>query len=203
MVSSRSAIRWPQSSPLAVGILDSLRAAAIPCSVVTPLARSSASIGARSAARSRARAAITLGPLARALAVNGLWFMRTPPSETPRAFALASAAFVRSEIAFALCSATAAIMLIVSRFACGKSTASNSTPASISADTNATLRASRSSLAITSVAPCTRHSFRASESFGRSARLPVSISVISAINRQRPPSRWSRTARCCASREGG
>ncbi len=67
--------------------------------------------------------------------------------------ALASAAFVRSEIAFASCSATAAIMWIVSRFACGKSTASNSTPASISADTNATLRASRSSLAMISVAP--------------------------------------------------
>jgi hypothetical protein len=159
----------------AVGILRSLRAAAIPCSVVTPPARSSASIGARSAARSRARAAITLGPLARALAVNGLWFLRTPPSETPRAFALASAAFVRSEIAFASCSATAAIMWIVSRFACAKSTASNSTPASISADTKATLWASRSSLAMISVAPWTRHSFKAAASLGRSARLPVSI----------------------------
>jgi hypothetical protein len=39
---------------LAFGILRSLRAAAIPCSVVSPHARSSASIGARSAARIKA-----------------------------------------------------------------------------------------------------------------------------------------------------
>ncbi len=42
---------------------------------------------------------------------------------------------------------------IISRFACGKSTASNTTPASINAETNATLRASRSSLAMIRVAP--------------------------------------------------
>jgi hypothetical protein len=45
------------------------------------------------------------------------------------AFAAASAAFVRSEIALASCSATAARMWIVRRLACEKSTASNSTSA--------------------------------------------------------------------------
>jgi hypothetical protein len=44
----------------------------------------------------------------------------------------------------------------VSRFACGKSTAVNSTPDSIKPETKRTLRASRSSLAMISEAPSAR-----------------------------------------------
>ena len=51
------------------------------------------------------------------------------------------------------CSATAAIMWINNLLAAEKSTATNSTPASIRADTNATFLVSLSSLAITRVAP--------------------------------------------------
>ena len=46
---------------------------------------------------------------------------------------------------------------MVSRFAVGKSTAMNSTPASIRLAMKATLRASRSSLAMIRVAPVRRH----------------------------------------------
>ena len=58
---------------------------------------------------------------------------------------------MRSEIIIASCSAMAAMMWIVRRFACGKSTASNSTFDSIKLEMNATLRAKRSSLAMTSL----------------------------------------------------
>jgi hypothetical protein len=68
---------------------------------------------------------------------------------------------------------------MVRRFACGKSTAVNSTPDSIRFDMKFTLRASRSSLAITRVAPWTRQSVRAQARAGRSFRLPDSISVTS------------------------
>jgi len=72
-------------------------------------------------------------------------------------------------------------MWIINRFACGKSTASNSTPASINGDTNATLRSSLSSLAIISFALCTRHATRASASFGRSLRLLLATSARTAV----------------------
>ena len=51
------------------------------------------------------------------------------PSLTPLALAAASAAFVRDEIARRSSSATSAMIPTVSRFACGMSTAMNSTPA--------------------------------------------------------------------------
>ena len=75
------------------------------------------------------------------------------PSLTPRALAAASAAIVRCEIISRSCSATAARMWIVSRVACGLSQATKSTPDSIKFEIKATLRASRSSLAMTKVAP--------------------------------------------------
>jgi hypothetical protein len=78
---------------------------------------------------------------------------RNPPSRLPRAFAAARAARVRPEIIFASCSAMAAMMWIVRRFAWGKSTASNSTFDSIKLEMKATLRARRSSLAMISLAP--------------------------------------------------
>ena len=72
------------------------------------------------------------------------------PRRTPRALAAASAAFVCYEIISRSCSATAARMCIVSLVACGLSQATKSTPESISDEMNATLRANRSSLAMTS-----------------------------------------------------
>ena len=52
---------------------------------------------------------------------------------------------------------------------------------SIRLDTKATLRAKRSSLAMTNVDLCTRHSARAAASCGRSLRRPLSISTNSPI----------------------
>jgi hypothetical protein len=71
----------------------------------------------------------------------------------------------------ASCSATAARMWTVRRFACGKSTAVNSTPDSISPEMKWTLRASRSNFAIMSVAPSPRHALSASASFGAAGRV--------------------------------
>jgi hypothetical protein len=60
--------------PLGVGIRRSLSAAAKALSVLTPLARNSAMMGAKSAARLLARAARSLLPAARAFAVG--WCIR-------------------------------------------------------------------------------------------------------------------------------
>ena len=114
---------------------------------------------------------------------------RSPPSTTPRALAAARAAFVRSEIILASCSATAARMWTVNLFAVGKSQAVNSTPDSIRLLVNATFRAKRSNLAITSVALWMRHSVKTSMRAGRLLILPVSTSVRSAISFQWPPFR--------------
>ena len=53
---------------------------------------------------------------------------RSPPSLTPRRFAAANAALVRSEMRSASSSATMAMMPTVSRFAFGMSAATKSTP---------------------------------------------------------------------------
>ncbi len=55
-------------------------------------------------------------------------------------------------------------MWMVSRLASGMSAATNSTPVSISPEMKWTLRASRSSFAITSVPRCRRHSSTARKS---------------------------------------
>src|SRR3954471_21709949 len=109
--------------------------------------------GSRSAARLAALAAFAALPLA----LPSSWRHRLAglPSLTPRALAAARAALVRWEIIAASCSATAARM--VRRLAWGKSTATKSTPLSISLEMKATLRASRSSWATTRVAPYRRH----------------------------------------------
>jgi hypothetical protein len=111
---------------------------------------------------------------------------RKPPRMRPRALAAARADLVRSEIAFASCSATAARIWIVRRFACGKSTATDSTPLSMRDETKWTFLASLSSLAMTSVAPWRRHRRSASASFGRSAFLPDSTSTTSLTSFHRP-----------------
>jgi hypothetical protein len=60
----------------------------------------------------------------------------------------------------------------------GSSIASNSTPAPIKADTNATLRASLSNLAIISLAPWTRHAARPSASLGILALAALNLSEL-------------------------
>jgi hypothetical protein len=81
---------------------------------------------------------------------------------------------VRSDIIVRSCSATAARMCSVSRVACGLSTATNSTPESISAAMKAKLRESRSSFATTSLAFSFLQAARAARSCGRlSDRLPL------------------------------
>lgn len=107
------------------------------------------------------------------------------PSFTPRAFAAASAAFVRSLIASASASATAATMCSVRRFACGVSHATNSTADAITFAMKATLRAKRSSLAMTSVARSAFACRIAFASSGRSLLRPDSTSVYDVSSSER------------------
>jgi hypothetical protein len=145
---SKTARIWAadQLPPRGAQMPWALRPNAIERSDVAPLAWRDWIVGIKSLARCLAFADRT----ARALQVPAR--PRNPPRTVPRAFAAPNAARVRSEIIRASCSATAARIWIVNRFADGKSTASNSTPASIRLETKATLRASRSNLAITRVA---------------------------------------------------
>jgi hypothetical protein len=80
-----------------------------------PALRISSITGARSAARAFAASDLTLRALAQSAAVPTRPL--NPPSRLPRAFAAARAARVRSEISFASCSAMAAMMWMVRRFA--------------------------------------------------------------------------------------
>ena len=77
------------------------------------------------------------------------------PSFTPRLLATASASLVRLEIASRSGLATSAMIPTVRSFASGRSTAANLTPPSRSVNRKAAFLDSRSSLAITSVAPVT------------------------------------------------
>jgi hypothetical protein len=69
------------------------------------------------------------------------------------------------------------MMPTVRSFASGMSTARNLTPLSRSVSRKAALRESRSSFAMTRVAPVSRARFSASWSLGRSAFRPLSTSV--------------------------
>lgn len=109
-----------------------------------------------------------------------------PASLTPRAFAAASAALVRSEIARPSCSATATMMCSTKRFASGISAAETSKPLSRRFAMKATLRARRSSLAMSNTAPARFASASARASSGRSDRLPLSTSTNSAMTSPRP-----------------
>jgi hypothetical protein len=71
----------------------------------------------------------------------------------------------------------------------GMSAATKSTPASSRPNRKCASRYRRSSLAMTSLAPCTRQAFTASASCWRSFRLPLSISVNSLNSFRRPPFR--------------
>jgi hypothetical protein len=137
--------------PRGAEIPRSFNSFAIERSEFAPAVRMSSMTGARSAARDFAARDLARLALAQSAAVPAR--PRNPPSRLPRAFAAARAARVRPEIIFASCSAMAAMMWIVRRFACGKSTASNSTFDSIKLEMKAALRAKRSSLAIISLAP--------------------------------------------------
>jgi hypothetical protein len=99
------------------------------------------------------------------------------PSFTPRAFAAASASFVRRKMASRSCWATSAMIPMVRSFASGMSQARNRTPLSRSVSRKAALRERRSSSAITSVAPARRTSSMARYNSGRSALRPLSTSV--------------------------
>jgi hypothetical protein len=88
-------------------MLRSFSPAAMARNDIEPAARNVTIIGAISDARCAAARATAALPAARACRVS-LAPLRRPPSFTPRLFAAASAALVRSEIAFASCSATAA-----------------------------------------------------------------------------------------------
>jgi hypothetical protein len=101
----------------------------------------------------------------------------------------AGAADVRALMISRSCSVTAAKMSLVNLFACGLSTAMNSTPESMSVAINAKFRDKRSSLAITSLALCRLQIARAFSNSGLSLRLPLSISVNSAMSSHRLPSK--------------
>ncbi|ENF77625.1 hypothetical protein ECP03048169_0278 [Escherichia coli P0304816.9] len=102
------------------------------------------------------------------------------PRTLPRALAAARAAFVRALIWSRSCSDITACIWIIPLSACGISAATKLIPVSISPVTKCTLRARRSSLAISKIAPCFLHAASAALSCGRLSRafepLPVSIS---------------------------
>ena len=148
--------------------------AARPRRLLTPFARNSAIVGARSAARVAACALMTAAALARVLAVG--FTPRSPPSFLPRRLAAARAALVRALIIPASSSATATICCSrkrpVAPSICGRSAKRTSTPASSRRDRKATERVSRSTLETTREARWSRAAARVLSSSGRSERLP-------------------------------
>ena len=176
-----------QRPPRRVWMPRALSAAAIWRRVVQPSSRKSLMTGASVSAKLSALAA-TLSRSARppfparlsAAAPLGL------PSFTPRAFAAASASFVRREIASRSCWATSAMMPTVRSLASGMSTARNRTPLSRRVSRKAALRLSRSSLAMTRVAPVSFARLQRLVEFGRSLRRPLSTSVKRRDHRSAP-----------------
>ena len=130
-----------------------------------------------------------------------------PPRRTPRAFACASAAFVRCEIRLASSSATADIWITMN-FPTGpggiwgrsQKTTPPSPEPSITESRSRTLRLRRSSLATRSVAFVRRQSAKAWARAGRSLSRPLSTSTNSLSSFHRPPSRKRVTSARCASR---
>src|SRR6516225_11375639 len=116
------------------------------------------------------------------------------PNFTPRAFAAARAALVRSLISPASNSATEAICVsrkrpIAPGGTWGRSQNTRSTSLATSERKRSTLRVSRSSLAKTTVAPRAFAWASALTSLGLSLRLPLSASTYSAASVHRPPFR--------------
>ena len=172
--------------------------AAIPLRDLPP-SRISMINGSKSSARAVARRLRPSLPTRRASSKCAVGEFLLPPQTTPRAFDATIAALTRSEMSLASYSAIAARIWIVSRFACGKSAATNSTPLSMSCEIKATLRARRSSFAITKTALNMRQSLSASLNCERAAFLPLSTSVNSANNSPEVDSRNLLTAACWAS----
>ena len=135
-----------------------------------------------SAKACRTGASVLARSIAAALLDGARYSAPLRPSRTPRAFAACRAAFVRAAIISRSCSATAARMCRVRRVAWGLSQATNSTPESIMVAMKATLRESRSSLAIIRRALCRRQADSAFRSSGQLLRLPLSTSTNSAAS---------------------
>ena len=112
-------------------------------------------------------------PIASRVRFSGL------PRVNPSFFFSASAFLVRSEITSLSCWAIVAMTPMVRVFASGMSAHTNETPESRRVKMNATLRVSRSSLAISSTAPSDLQVAMARISSGRSLRLPDSMSLYS------------------------
>ncbi len=173
-----------QTPPLGAGTPRRFSSRAIAAAVWWPAALSCSNTGATAAARAAAAALAAAALAAHAPARYGarcaapLGF----PNRTPRAFAAASAALVRSDMATASCSAIAAIKCSVSLFAKGRSTHSKGVADSISAEMVATDLASLSNFAITNVARCSFAAASAAASCGRSLRRPLSTSTYSSTN---------------------
>jgi hypothetical protein len=161
-----SKLRTPLSChgpPRAVRTPRSFNAVAIARDVSAPAACISRTMGSTLAANLAALALFAAWPRARVSASLGLPSFL--PSNANLSLTTASAAFVRALMASRSCSATAASIWIVSLLACGMSAAM--TPESISVEMNATLRLSRSSLAMTSLALCFLQAAMAAASCGR------------------------------------
>ena len=105
----------------------------------------------------------------------------------------------KNEIWLPSCSATAAMTCSTKRFASGISAAVTSTPLSRRFAMKATLRARRSSLAMSNTAPARFASASARTNSGRSARFPLSTSTNSAATSPRPSTCAATAARCASS----
>src|SRR5256886_1693611 len=131
--------------PRAVCTLRSLSLAAMALWLVTPLRMISSMMGRTLAANRLAFAFRAALPRFATSAMPGL------PRRFPHLLAAIRASLVRFEICSRSCSAMAARICTVSLLASGISTATNSTPLSISVAMKARLRLRRSSLAMTSL----------------------------------------------------
>lgn len=181
--------------PLGAGIPRSFKPIAIDSSVRGPHRRSSSMIGSSCLARLRAFSALATAARIRSPVLGAL--PRKPPSLTPRAFAAASAARVRSLILRPSSSAIAASMCSRKVSAWGMSTAVNRTSDFINAEITATSLAKRSSFAMSKVAPTWRHLSKAAASWGLSGFRPDSTST--KLSKMRLSSLTKlRTASCCA-----
>ena len=145
--------------------------------VVWPSARMASTTGARSWAKASALARRRLGGLA-ALPCTAERFGAVGVAE-PDAAGLGGRQRLPGAAGdrFALRSATSAMMPTVRSLAWGMSQARNETPLSRASAGRRRCGESRSSLAITSVAPVSRARCRALSSSGRSLRPPLSTSV--------------------------
>src|SRR5262249_49270037 len=130
---SRTRATWTgfHGLPRRGGCFRAFNSSAMACRE-NPWARSPGLVGDKSAEASAPRLVLYAGevaaPFRRASSVRLRHWGSWAPSLPPRALYAARAAFVRSLMAFASCSATAAITWSMNRFALGMSAAANSQP---------------------------------------------------------------------------